>query len=196
MKSNILQFTLKQIKNAITNIMLRVNSKELNLYLLLILLAVIIPFNHSASTIDPVLIPQFIALTFTCFFLILFSIRTIKRNSFISIKAPYSFFIIGYLFFVVCSFCQMVNISEGIVDSFKIIIEFIFLMLVVHIISTNDSAIPSIIKAIVAGVFFIEFIGVYQIIKVWETKNALTAITGNMANKNLYASFYNICLYH
>jgi len=166
-------------------------TKKWNLYVLLVFLALVIPFNHSSSTIDPVLIPQYISLALTCFLFMLISI--LNKDNLQILNSKYVLVILGYLSFVFISFFRITNLSEGLVETLKILLEFIFLAAVVDNVSENEESIDLITKAVVVSAFFAELEGIYQF-RSLGSYSEIASITANMANKNLFASFLMLTL--
>ena len=166
---------------------------HLSFFTLITVGVLVIPFIFSSSTIDPVLLPRFVALSVLTFVLILMvSIQASKSRRSIDLGIVYRVItpvITCYLIISVLSLSKAINLTEGIFECLKIFLSFAFLYVATLIIGEKKESVLVLAKSVIVTAMILSIIGICQYYQL-----AFTSIPGNclaystMANKNLFAS--------
>jgi O-antigen ligase len=172
------------------------NSERLSFLNLIILIGGsvhIIPFVFSFSTIDPLLIIRFIALSaLTAMLMINIFIQNAKRRISADADVIYrAVFPIALVYLLAAGFSlfQTTNLSEGIFEWLKVFLTFTFFYAASLILTNNKDGVLFLTRSVIVTALMLGCIGICQYFQV-----AFTAIPGNyaiyatMANTNLFAS--------
>jgi len=139
----------------------------------------------SVSTLDPVLMPQFLALSALTFVLILMQY---DADSAMLCRAIFPV-ILCWLFVSAISLIKAVNLTEGIFEWLKLFLNMAFFYAATRVIGGDENGILNLTRAVIISAMMHAVIGIMQYYDL-----AFTFIPGNfkiygtMANKNLFAS--------
>jgi hypothetical protein len=166
---------------------------DLNLGLLIVGSIFFIPFYFSRLTIDPVLMPRFLAWAILTTLLVsgvyVQSIKNRQRFDFDFVSQAVFLPAVGYLLIAGLSLVNAVNLAEGIFEWLKMFLSFAFFYVVTLIISANKSSVLILSRSVAVMSPVLAMIGILQYFQI-----AFTHIPGNhliyatMANKNLNTS--------
>jgi len=166
---------------------------DLNFGLLIAGSIFFIPFYFSRLTIDPVLMPRFLAWAILTTLLVVGvfvqSIKNRQRFDFDIVSQAVFHLAFWYLFIAGLSLINAVNLAEGVFEWLKIFLSFAFIYVVTLIISANKSNVLILTRSVAIMCPVLAMIGILQYFQI-----AFTHIPGNhliyatMANKNLNAS--------
>ncbi len=175
-------------------------SASLKCFLLIFISVCIIPFLFSSSTIDPVLLPRFIALSILTFVLILLiSISMVQRqfcNAILKCDANFNCVyqaifpvLISYLVIAALALTKAINVSEGLFEWLKLFLASVYFYTAVLIIGEHPQNIVYMTRALVITGLVLGIIGACQYFDL-----CFRFIPGNfemystLVHKNLFAS--------
>ncbi len=148
-----------------------------------------IPFLFSFSTIDPALLPRFLAWSVLVFVLVcIISSRQDTLDFSVTHRLVFPVFLC-YLLISAISLTNAVDLTEGVFEWLKIFLSLSFFYLATVIIGGTKDAVPILTKSMTVTGMALAFMGLCQYYEA-----GLTAIPGNygihatMTHKNLFAS--------
>jgi O-antigen ligase len=155
--------------------------------------------TYSPSTIDPVLVPRTLALSFVLLLLSgWFLIRRQKDDPLLTgpslnIHIPTLLILGGYLLASGLGVLRGVNQAEALFDLSKTLLILPLLFVLITAIRSSKSAIITLLKGVLIVGFVAQFIGIYQLWG-WMIDPAgivtnIAEVSSTLANKNLYSSF-------
>jgi O-antigen ligase len=163
-------------------------------WIIIVAAILILPFFYLEATIDPVMTPRILVLSFVIVISNILLIIGIYRN-----HKPFDFSImrrgivlamLGYLVFSGISVFKSTCLSEGLFDLQKIIVGFLFFVLVAGLLSSNGKYPGMIIKVVILVGLGLALIAVSQYFELGFTWiPGHHAPNATMVNKNLLASF-------
>lgn len=167
--------------------------KKIDVLILVCGAILILPFLYSRATIDPVLLPQFLALSvltliLLSMFFILASTTRVKLD-FSILNQRFFAFAACYLAISGLSTIGAINLAEAIFEWLKIILSFIFLAIASLIIVNSRDNLKIVSRGVVVTGLILALIGFGQ-----STNTAFLGLPGSygpyatMANRNLLAS--------
>jgi len=156
---------------------------------LIILFLFILPFVFSASTIDPALLPRFVAWSVLNFGLLIWlSFRKKTPDFSIACRAVFPI-LLCYICVSVLSLTKAVNLTEGIFECLKIFLFSASLYITSLIIYESEQSIAIVTKAMIMTGMMQAIVGLCQYYGIAFTFiPGNFAIYGTMAHKNLFAS--------
>jgi len=163
--------------------------------LLIVIPALLIPLIYSKKTVDPVLLPKFLAFSFYLLFFLalIFYSRTAKKINFdLSILKNNLFkSYFGYFMLTGISLFFTINLADGFFEWIKIFLFFSFLIFCVIYFQKEENFIDQLSRSVSALSLIINVIGIYQFYLLARqqgvTHQSTYLIDGTFANRNLFA---------
>ena len=173
-------------------------SKSLNFSMMFILIGTavfFIPLMFSNSTIDPVLIPRYLAFGVMLFVLICIIWIQSKQDRYsVDLSLPRRMIFLAftcYLLFSSLSLIIALNLGEAIFELSKIFLSLCFLFIATVVISRNANGRDILAKSIAIIAIFLSMIGIIQYFQIPFYSfpgNSESIVYSTMANRNLHSS--------
>lgn len=165
-------------------------SPPIRLFIFIIGSVLIIPFLFSNSTIDPVLLPRFLALSCLTFVLtLMLSVRTQNRPDFSMTRKVIFSVSLCWLFVSAVSLIKTVSLTDGVFEWLKMVLSVTFFYTATLIMGSNKNSHLVLTKTMTVTGMTLAFMGGCQYYGM-----AFISVPGNytvcatMAHKNLFAS--------
>lgn len=176
------------------NFINKIRLYDISLLTLITSAVLFLPFLYSSSTIDPVLLPRFLALSILSLVLVIIISMQVYKNKgkkydYIIIHRAIFGVISAYLILSAVSMTQAINLTESVFEWLKLFIFFAFFYVASLILVRNNEGIAILTKSFIIAGLMLALIGICQYFRV-----AFMNIPGNftvyatMGHKNLFAS--------